>query len=717
MPGRGPEYLAVGVESAKVADIIEQCASRHDFRVAATPVSDSLTRVTAIQRQPWYRVLVQALPQVLTWEIRRTPTASQTSFRVDRWYSSWYLASLTVFAGLAGWLWVSALRSLFCSLGNPESLNGMAAVRFGIAVVALLLLTRAVTADGRASVTLLLEDIRDEARACGGVVDEVRGRRLDRRSILLLFLLSYVGVVSVVSIATADVELLELVRARSTGQDCLIMAALAAIVLLLAGVRGLVLGARAYGADHRLAPMLPAMLNTVALVALLTGQLSFHLLGKSDGEIWDVTFEARGMLDQPGDMLTAPGGEVVTRQRVEHGMAMARSLLILLLTIPAVLWLIAGVMFAKSVMGANHLLRVGQRLRRDIQTGASRATASAEGFMRSFRRTFAALWALTALLIAAGIFSLLYIGVEAIRGPVEAEGPSDPVGIMQATANAVCLLLSLGADSKYLLLVVRFAWAGLAILAVLLFALSVGSLLLRRYHAARRFRKLALLTFENPEHVGIRDVVSRLAARADQQPQRLVVTPGVVPYAAAHEFGALRRERFLELSAGTVDVLGPTELEALLAHEMSHHVNGHCWRHNLLQLLGRVTLFGGAFAGALEDSFGYELAADRTAVTRFGIRPDALRQCLLEVRAATALNRPYQADMKDGLGFRSLPGSMDQSPRAPATTISRMFGRLAGALRCWLLFYTSATLISYWHPSFKERIDRLGKPHENVGLD
>ena len=41
---------------------------------------------------------------------------------------------------------------------------------------------------------------------------------------------------------------------------------------------------------------------------------------------------------------------------------------------------------------------------------------------------------------------------------------------------------------------------------------------------------------------------------------------------------------------------------------------------------------GGAFVGALENSFGFELEADRTAVSHFGILTDSLKKCLMKMR-------------------------------------------------------------------------------------
>ena len=71
-------------------------------------------------------------------------------------------------------------------------------------------------------------------------------------------------------------------------------------------------------------------------------------------------------------------------------------------------------------------------------------------------------------------------------------------------------------------------------------------------------------------------------------------------------------------------MLAPDELNALLAHELSHCIAKHCNIDNLLRFLGRCSFVGDGFARMMQDTFGYEVRADQLALEAFGVRPDAL---------------------------------------------------------------------------------------------
>jgi Zn-dependent protease with chaperone function len=163
----------------------------------------------------------------------------------------------------------------------------------------------------------------------------------------------------------------------------------------------------------------------------------------------------------------------------------------------------------------------------------------------------------------------------------------------------------------------------------------------------------------------------------------------------------------VELSERTIDILDTAEVEALIAHEFAHHICGHCRKHNLLQVLGRLTLVGDGFVGTLEDSFGNELEADRTAVTRLCIKPEVLRECLAKMHVDAVLQHSRASESVGGLALHAVGA---QEPPAWALTVAAPSGLVASLKRrcaAWLMLYTSEAEIAYWHPATDERIAAL----------
>jgi Zn-dependent protease with chaperone function len=153
--------------------------------------------------------------------------------------------------------------------------------------------------------------------------------------------------------------------------------------------------------------------------------------------------------------------------------------------------------------------------------------------------------------------------------------------------------------------------------------------------------------------------------------------------------------------------LNSEELEALLAHELAHHVLHHCVRDNLLQFLGRLTVVGDGFTRALEDSFGYELEADRAAVVRLGVDPAALKGCLETIQQDAATNEDTVAPLVAGLSALGIaPSHCAEILRQGPSSLS-FWSRWRLAWRLYVDQFTGNMNTSYWHPAIEERIAAL----------
>jgi Zn-dependent protease with chaperone function len=244
-----------------------------------------------------------------------------------------------------------------------------------------------------------------------------------------------------------------------------------------------------------------------------------------------------------------------------------------------------------------------------------------------------------------------------------------------------------------MMLVARIFWIAAGFLALTLLCGSIGSLLRRWFMDWRSLKVCADLVTPSL------NTIMRNAVLVDKRVAgtRCVVKRVAEMRSYATLLGIGGRSRFIVVTAPVVERLAASDLHALVAHECAHHLNGDCQRHNVLQLFGRLTLLGDAFVGVLENSFGYELAADRTAVTTLHADPLALRDALRQMSAASI--GAFAGSSRDAAGLTAIGiTSIVLMPES-----SRFFARWLARARLWLALYTSDTEITYWHPAIEER--------------
>jgi Zn-dependent protease with chaperone function len=247
--------------------------------------------------------------------------------------------------------------------------------------------------------------------------------------------------------------------------------------------------------------------------------------------------------------------------------------------------------------------------------------------------------------------------------------------------------------------VARGLWGlhGLAILA--LPAVSVGRLLFQHRRndreiataaaddtTGRQAEIQALLEELQPPGAG------RLAVRVVIREAPSFLPAGLLQdgLASAQRFGLWRTGRLIALSPRALDRLERDELRALLAHELAHHLLGHCTIADVARWLGRLTFVGDGFARAVLDSFGFEIEADRLAVKVLGGQAGGLVRCLEKLAADRAPNAKRRPAEQTAIGYSQIKAK-------------------AGRRLAWWLFwkqYTSGALHG-WHPSHATRLEAL----------
>ena len=243
-------------------------------------------------------------------------------------------------------------------------------------------------------------------------------------------------------------------------------------------------------------------------------------------------------------------------------------------------------------------------------------------FMTKFRITFGLVWLLLAVCLVLAATRTALTTSQWFMAQDPQHGPSS-LNAIQVSVFFASIALNVPLQSAFLLSAVRAFWAIYLSTCWLLVVTSAGSFIVQRYGIFSRARNQAEAV---PN--GISSVNNKIASMWVSQCSRpvpiVVLYNNAFPIARVQRIGFLTGRTAIELSTGCLNMLAPDELNALLAHELSHCIAKHCNIDNLLRFLGRCSFVGDGFARMMQDTFGYEVRADQLALEAFGVRPDAL---------------------------------------------------------------------------------------------
>lgn len=547
--------------------------------------------------------------------------------------------------------------------------------------------------------TELVERMRQELAASGLVLElEPRGHRRWRVWI-------GVGLIGLVVVTAALgfglARRTELAPDPSNPLQYVALGVLIVLLVVLVALGALLaLAIRRRGPGERLTPALQGLVIALALDFVLAGQFSPWLLGRSDAELWGPFFDAQRALRSNVDPIVVADGRQIERSAVAFAVTRAGLGFAVFLAPCLIMWAIAAALLTMSVRSSDLIVSAASGLRASQSSAYTRVAMAAPGFMRGFRAILIIVWAGMSSLSVFGAGILL---VTAVRS-ISAEPPSAPNAPIGPVIVVAYLLDALrGCEPGTSLTLSRSLWIGSAAMLLGLVGLSVGQLLVQR----RKIRALVVRATRSPlsplqDMLG--DDAQRLAEIGSCRAPLILILETVAPQVTAVDCPNKVNRQLILISSSILARLTAQERYALLAHEFAHHIHGDCRANRRLHLLGRCTLVGDAFVGVLEDSFGYELRADRTAVSRFGAAPQALRNGLVKLRAASAVAVLEWAGCSGGLA--ALPDGTP-SGRAPAG-LTKTPGMLA-RLRLAAFLFTSGNRLAYWHPALPERLAQLDR--------
>lgn len=337
---------------------------------------------------------------------------------------------------------------------------------------------------------------------------------------------------------------------------------------------------------------------------------------------------------------------------------------------------VAAFMVVFTVQVAAQVRPQLERIQARVGQGLYKAAAGAVSPW-PFRAVFMLSWLLLSTLLLAGLIVLVLCAVEGIV-PFSS---LPELRLVEVSQTLVAAALGLSPDSPLLTVAVRGVWVVAASGGLGLLAVSVGQLVRSRRRTRRYLVEASRRPFSGRDEVEAR--LAEIRRKTDLAPCRLALSrsASVAPSAQSYRFGLWRPERFIEISESCLD-LAPEELDALLCHESAHDLLGHLATDVFWRWLGRLSFVGDGFVRAVQDSFGYEKAADQVARDRLGAREDALKRLLRENPAGPILP------------------SVQPSSRRERWRVALYEYRIQ-------YFGLGPRLLHYWHPDARTRRDAL----------
>jgi len=670
----------------QIARIIEDRSRSLGFDVSLAEMPNDEIAVNCVRSRPWHWFLTHRSLQHVTWRVCIETTQQATSVVYDRRWFKWYRSLMLALAIPVGFAWFLGLRLFIRQCGEPAAFDVLSIIAPWVGTLGML---------GYASVILAVEGstryldrIRRALREEGYLLVARPTARADRVTWAGLTLLLYALVGAGAALVGPDVGLHRpLAQAQMWG---LVIVSLLLAFLVLALI-ALCLAIRRVGSDDRFAALMPSLWWMMALLFFMAGQLPLHWYGTAGAETWESAFQARAIAraQSPAEDSGA------TRRLARDFVARLRGALALGALLIPLCWSI-GLGFARaSIRSADLAQRICRRLQDEARSESTRVTTSGVGFLRTFKAVYAAMWILFVALatIGQGLLLSMCIGVFGAAS-------SPDVNTVDASISAMALLAGLDPASPTLSTCLKgllIAWACLLPLAILASLLDLARRSWRRKALLGRAGRIKEWTIQSDEYT---QLIESLSQRADDCRLQVLVTNDSRYVAAAHYSILRSTTSVVEVSDATLEVLQPEELKAIIAHELAHHVAGHCRKIATLRLLGRLTLVGDTFVGALANSFGYEVEADRIAIERFGIPARSLRSALLKMQIGMLMG----SEVHQTGGHEDRPYDVRGASDEMETTSRRT---IRSSVRAWVALYTRNPPLSYWHPSIRERLCAL----------
>ncbi len=637
--------------------------------------------IHAVQTKPWYRILLSALPQRVIWRLESSP--AELSIRVDFHIFRWFAVAL----GVSGLLIASTLLAGLLTVGVewPGELRWLAPVLQGLFFIALFLsivplLLLGALGGGRQVQAIWQPVLRRVEEAKGHL--EPRGRAVTRRYMLGL------AIYAAVFLACVSIPLSEALTSPT-------ILFVAIMVVLGVAVLEMFKGA-AY--MLRSEALLGGLVSVSTMVLFLGLPLLMASLAPAAEQLLETAETLSLPLEGSGAATAAALAPEVREQRVRLLRNLRHFVARLVISAVAVaLLLVLGLALYGARLTLSSWTTIW-RLQRQRGRGVWNDAIREPAMLRRFRLSFFLFWALSATLIFAALgFNLLCI----LQCLVPFTS-SPPLRAVELSAGILALVLGQPLEDPTVANAARTIWMLYGLSGIALLAASVGELAVSERRELRELRRA-------PGNTELQRVLDELCTGSDQSLMRLTLLEDPALIVSSTVLGLWRPERFVIISSGCVELLSRDDLKAAIAHELAHHLEGHCRLDQRLRWLGRLTFVGDAFALLMQDTWSYEETADQAAVEKLGVARQTLIRSLKRIRHLRATASLQALTTPRAHGLLALPEETQGIERllneGPASLSFKSRWQLTGQI-LWKQ-YSDAMRLYYWHPSDQVREESI----------
>ncbi len=638
------------------------------------------TLITCNQIASPQEIIKQGVPQRWVWNVAPISSSDSLICRFDQRWFGWYRISIICLMLLLADFWLDAIPTLYKFKTEYGTLHLGATINFLCGWTILFMLSLIFLRSDEVPANSHIEELRDLIRKEDATIESIGTNILTRSLWAGVAIIVYLVFILAIAFQKSGISLhVEFTNTLSTHPISFFLMAMLSI-LIMGFILLLVLTTLRSEASSRLTPFLPTMNLLAGIIFFMGAQIPLHKLGDTNSYHWTPEFTYR---------------------------AIHLPFKVFLLLSSILFFCSIGMWFIwKSIVLAYGLRKTIYRLRFDEISAERNSVVSGRGFLR-FIRYWAFLAIITIIILYIIALTSSFSIMQSTWSPEDILN-EESLGAMRGLSHSLEFFIGSEYEWKSTLLISRVVCGVFSSLLPLTILVSVGTRLFTRICLARRLsarNKLDESEVQNEIQAFIKE---KWNSKYSTPFPSVVINANKGVLAAAHCFGFLKKKRFIELSTNLIKQLDISEIKALASHELAHHFHNHCSRHNRWQLLGRITLLGGGAIGILEDSFGWELEADRVAVRIFGTPPETLKNALIKIYIEQQIPLQETPFRKSPSGLPTKPSLGEYAdPNGPLTNKTRI--KFTQYIRSWLELYSSDTLITYWHPSLKERIIQLNE--------
>ena len=685
-----------------VLAILQEKAKRMGYGIESQTTAEDLCIIETCFRGTFWRTICRRLPTRISWRVKKD---GETTYiycdpRLSVSYSAVLLLSFVLWALLLWFGWRGIAVGSFTANSPTQMYGSLVSVLASCGLIFLNACLCFATSSER--LQPILGHLRDQALARGSYLASV-GKQYPLRH--MLHTLAYLFFV----IAVVTMTVMRSWTSLGHPQFPWWFITLLMIAVTFIGTisSNFFFFLRFKGFGSRLLPALGVMNVTIAILMLFLAQLPWSvvrptLTHEDVNAVKKVGLFTKGKLS--GWTPTLPDGTPARLEQVKGaytsiaGWAWGSLGLSALLLVMGTFFFIRA--FDVTVRASPYLYQMKRRP--DISW--SQETINPSAFLRPFRIVWGMSWFLLALSFALCLWGLGYMVLNLFRAVMNVE-PSLVLNNIDVSVFMAAIATGVDPNSFTFTRVVYLVWGLYISLCVGVVMMSVGSFIVQEILAKRRLFEARSVSAAN-----IRSLMERLGSSLQKcgstelRPE-LVLVSSRFPYAQARCVGLWKARRVIEVSDRCVRELTEQQMHALLAHEMAHHRLGHCRRDQVLRLLGRMTFIGDGFVRILEDSFGYEMEADRFAVTELRADPRALIESLQKLRMINAIENLRAVSSISGPAIAASDEEVDQ---VVASSLSLAWPqRLKLGARLLAQQYFGLKHSGYWHPPVAHRVAAL----------